>query len=343
MAVFVACTHNTDPQSSTGRADAGARGDCPPNAACDSFPFGGTSGGTSGSALPSDGEGGSSGGVCGVATSDVPGTPLYARDMLGAGPCATVSLGDIIDAARALDPSTPDVSAPVDPSTDPTVGEAPQVFAWTAAHGGFALAFVRGSGDCQAGCIDHEYWYFETNPTSPSCTLISAGKHTRTFNSAGNCYDTAGSARWGQPTPLAASSRCKPDGRNGTTTVCGSGPFTPCGGNTGVYDGIVTITVAENVTDPTQGSVTLNGTRYPGVDGVPFAVKIEGSMISGSESGTDAGPCGDKRELQFKYDRDSPQGVAGYIHVAETKCADAGAGSCQGEIAISFSADTNAR
>lgn len=103
------------------------------------------------------------------------------------------------------------------------------------------------------------------------------------------------------------------------------------------------MTIAKNAGDPGQGSVTLNGTRYPGVDDVPFAVKFDGSMISGSIGPSRGGACDAKHKLQFKYDPKAPTGAGGYIHVAETKCAGAGVGSCRGELFIAFSPDTVAR
>lgn len=61
---------------------------------------------------------------------------------------------------------------------------------------GWELAFVDGSGDCPAGCINNHYTYFSVSKTG---RVTKVGEYTRTFNATTNTYDTSGTPFWGVP------------------------------------------------------------------------------------------------------------------------------------------------
>lgn len=283
---------------------------------------------------------GGSPGICGVAASLSAGTVLTTRDATGTGVCATTTAGDIIDAARALVPDLPDVREPFDPG-QPSAGEAPRVLVYRTPCGGFAAVFITGNGDCPAGCIDHRYWYFETNPSSPKvCTLGTAGAHARTFDRARNCYEVKGSPRWGQPTQLPRESRCDVDRLSGTYTRCVSGGYTPCGGNTGVIDAIITLAIEQDASDASKATLTLGGTRYPGLDGVPYEAHVNGRVITAEKKATTgSASCLTTSSFTFELDLDKPPGFAGYLEYKESKCTP-GAGTCEGGLGITLAPDT---
>lgn len=275
-------------------------------------------------------------GVCGVLASSPPGTLATSRDAKGANQCASVTIGEVIDAARKLDPTTPNVSEPFHPN-DGTGGEAPRVLAYITPLGGFALAFIDGSGDCPAGCINHRYWYFETNPSATACTLTAVGKYSTNFDSAGNCYAVEGAARWGQPPPIKKT--CAVDAGAPFTTktyaLCGSGGVQTCGAG-GVFDGVITFRVVRDSTDPTRkGTVFIDdGTKNPNIDGHAFLADFKGDVVDVQDSVPTS--CGTKQTFVFHFDPNVTTGFAGGLEYEATPCTDAGASSCLDHVGISM-------
>ena len=58
------------------------------------------------------------------------------------------------------------------------------------------LVFMHGSGDCVAGCLNAEYWYYSAWPDG---TITPQGHFSRHFESATNSYREEGARLWGIP------------------------------------------------------------------------------------------------------------------------------------------------
>ncbi len=106
------------------------------------------------------------------------------------GSCAGKTLQDVIDAVLAAHPELADITRIYAPGTFP---DGSFVYAF-ATPDGFMLAFVRGGGDCPAGCTEHEYWYFQTDS---SCAPELVGHFDP--SSANGCPDDAGTPMWTVP------------------------------------------------------------------------------------------------------------------------------------------------
>jgi hypothetical protein len=111
---------------------------------------------------------------------------------LGQGPCDGVTLGDVIDAVHAGWPNLASIIYFYDPTVS---GEGDSIYAFRSDHG-FDLVFFHGSGDCPGGCINREYWYFETDA---SCAPKQVGHYEKTFEDAQNCNHVTGEPLWEVP------------------------------------------------------------------------------------------------------------------------------------------------
>lgn len=58
------------------------------------------------------------------------------------------------------------------------------------------LVFMHGSGDCAAGCLNAEYWYYSAWPDG---TITPQGHFSRQFDSATNSYREEGARLWSIP------------------------------------------------------------------------------------------------------------------------------------------------
>ncbi len=114
----------------------------------------------------------------------------------GTGSCAGVTLGDVVTRARADNPALADITDFV----GPYLGDRERVIFAFAIPNGFRVVFKRGSGDCPAGCISNEYWYFETDA---ACLPQPAGHYSAQYKSPGNCFVIDGAPVWGFPNPRA--------------------------------------------------------------------------------------------------------------------------------------------
>jgi hypothetical protein len=120
----------------------------------------------------------------------------------GTGDCAGKTLGAVIDAIHLANRKLEDITVLYDPQ-DPLIGPA-FILAFTTPDG-FRLVFMRGSGDCPAGCINREYWYFETNA---ACEPVQIGHYAR--GQGNGCTAVSGKPMWGQPAAGNVSNACPP-------------------------------------------------------------------------------------------------------------------------------------
>jgi hypothetical protein len=60
------------------------------------------------------------------------------------------------------------------------------------------------AGDCPPGCIDREYWYFQTQ--GAACRPEQVGDYSKVFEQAGNCFRLTGAPLWEVPQQIETSS-----------------------------------------------------------------------------------------------------------------------------------------
>jgi hypothetical protein len=169
-----------------------------------SLPTGGTSPGTGGS--PPVGTGGASepaggapdgagGAVLGTGGVDSGGFDLddvvSDPNATGTTLCEDVTLGEVIAQVHAEHPNLADITMLYRPDL---IGGGLLIFAVRHEYG-FRLAFDRGSGDCPAGCINHEVVYFQTNS---ACEPVLVGHYARR-GGAGGCLEIVGEKLWELP------------------------------------------------------------------------------------------------------------------------------------------------
>ena len=169
---------------------------------------GSTTGGSGGTGTAGRGTTGGSGGTdtgAGGEGASGPTEPNQVTDptTVGPGTCDGTTITEVIDAIHERWPELASIQGIRDPNV---FGASAYIDAFTT-DDGFRLVFVSGSGDCLAGCINREYWYFETDD---ACAPQQVGHYSATYSS-GNCYAVEGEPLWGEPDPLPASSIC-PDG-----------------------------------------------------------------------------------------------------------------------------------
>ena len=92
---------------------------------------------------------------------------------------------------------------------DPNVFDSSDTLYAFTSSAGYELVFATGVGDCEAGCIDHDYYYFETDE---SCQPVAAGEYRLIYSTSYNCYYVVGAPRWGIPTEDAEIQTCTDTG-----------------------------------------------------------------------------------------------------------------------------------
>jgi hypothetical protein len=114
---------------------------------------------------------GGSGGVVNCGTNSTPSTPLTSRSATGEGVCAGVTVASFLSAIYAQRTDLKDISALY--SGMGTDGS--YVYAYMTDCGSLRMVLKRGSGDCAAGCINNEYWYFDSDA---SCQPVLVGHYS---------------------------------------------------------------------------------------------------------------------------------------------------------------------
>jgi hypothetical protein len=120
-----------------------------------------------------------------VPVSD-PGIPVYTT-RAGTGPCQGKTVDSLIDKIYASDATLPGMGL-----YRGLLGtDGSYIYAFVRSDGGFAFAFKYGSGDCPSGCIENEYWYFQTDA---DCVPRQVGHYRQQGSWA------CGTPLWGVPT-----------------------------------------------------------------------------------------------------------------------------------------------
>ncbi len=91
-------------------------------------------------------------------------TLLTKSSATGTGACANVTVATFLLAIHALNPQMPGVATlSTCPDSSGIIGVSSGVYAYRTACGSLQIVIWQGSGDCPSGCIDNEYWYFDSD------------------------------------------------------------------------------------------------------------------------------------------------------------------------------------
>jgi hypothetical protein len=144
----------------------------------------------------------------GSAGADDPGDVVTETSDVGTGPCSETSVADVLEQIAVLEPGLTITGLTSLDSFRDRGG----VIAVRNGDG-FRVVVSVGAGDCQAGCIDREYWYFETDA---ECHAVRVGHYAR-LQSDG-CLEI-GAPLWDLPEPPAAGT-CAPLNPDDLNTNC---------------------------------------------------------------------------------------------------------------------------
>jgi hypothetical protein len=206
--------------------------------------------------------------------------------------------------------------------------------------GGFSLVFRRGSGDCPSGCIDNEYWYFQTDS---KCEPQQVGHYAEDNSEDGTCFDVQGLPMWKTPKPMDPSYQCgadmTPQSISGSYTLGASGTQTACTDKAGAEPQVavamaVTMTIAQDPGDLSKGTVTFQGTGSAVVDGQPLPATFKRRRFDASASWSNLpATCPEDSGVSATYDF---EGYApGTLRAGESRTLDCSTGAyCKGELQL---------
>lgn len=261
---------------------------------------------------------------CGQVSTPVPGDPLYSTDATGTGACAGITVEESVAAVHAAHPELADIATLYDPRGG--ISDGTYVYAFRRPDGTLALAFKRGSGDCQSGCIRNEVWYFEADAT---CTLQQVG-HTDTGLA---CIPADEQPRWGIPGPVDPARLCGFDPAPRTlpsqVTLAACGSLESCHA-TPTATGSVRLTIVQATGDLAHATVTLTDTGLPELEGKSFPAAVTASRLH-AEARTSNLPasCEQSDELRLEYDFGTATGHVSYFGFVTPDCAGAPMTSCK--------------
>jgi len=199
----------TDPGSGGSNASAGTGGGSPSagtdtgggNGAGTGTGGNGASGGSAdgGTSNPSGGSGGATGGTAGMDMGQAGEGPLIPDaptkvddpDATGDGPCTAKTARDVLDAIHEAYPELANIMDFYDPRY---IGDPLLVYPYTS-DAGFSMVLASGYGDCPGGCINWDYYYFQTDE---SCVPKQVGSYSA-HEGPGNCYTLVGEPMWSMP------------------------------------------------------------------------------------------------------------------------------------------------
>ena len=264
------------------------------------------------------------GGACAPVSLDrdlPPGEPVGNPQASGSGECAGRRLVDVIAALHAAYPDLADIATLYDPG-NPPMGDGSFIYAWQRMDGGFSLAFVRGWGDCPAGCIDHEYFYFETGT---NCAAADLGRYHASYQASGNgyCVIEEGEPRWGKPPSVTPSRLCAtditPQDLGSSAVVYAKGQRVDCDETTKTkptdIEGCLQLRISQDPGNLGVGTVQLLGTGYPAFDQpLPATFERRRFSVSVDEQGAE-GCTPTSRTVEFEFDFETMAGTVSAMDV----------------------------
>jgi hypothetical protein len=339
-AALGACTGSAPPASSGGAAGSGGA----PSAADGGAEVGGQAGvaGVTASAT---------GGTTNAVHTEVPGpggppgvylTVDTAKGSFGS--CATTTLGDVLAAIRAADPTLADIGTIYNPATATSDGSF--IYAYDVGYLGFDVVFKRGLGDCAAGCTENDYEYYSTDSTDSPCRPVHVG-HYHTAWGTGTCLTVDGAPLWTHPMPPDPVTVCGQDNSardlRGTYGLRGMGQRTPCSANAGnasAVDVTMKVVITQNPPELATGTVTFWYTGDPLVDGAPLPATFARSRFTATRVGSNLpNVCPSQATVTAHYDFEGYQpGGLEAVDFGDAACV-----ACKGSLglALSLAGDVN--
>lgn len=232
-----------------------------------------------------------------------PGAFVYSRDASGSGACATTTVSELLAAVHAQRLDLADIDTIYDPRGG--ISDGSYVYVFQKADGGFALAFKRGIGDCPSGCIENDYFYFETDG---SCTPSAVGQVMQTEPEG--CYTADSQPRWDLPRPFSAKQYCGADTspqrlpRTATLTTCGGVSIACSAERESPTSPLTTLELAvtQDEADLSKATVSFSGTGTD-LDGKVWPATVDYRSLHVQVT-TDNLPalCPQSDALTFDYD-----------------------------------------
>jgi hypothetical protein len=261
----------------------------------------------------------------------------------GTGPCAGTTLGAFYNVLSQNFPFVRSRGLNTPPFYDPNVQMLAGTYdyAYQKPDGGFAIARHGGSGDCELGCTLNWYAYYSSDA---SCAPVQVGHYKSppaynsppTYDPINNCNIVDGAPMWGRPAPVDPISPMEPVHDCGTSlsakNISGTYHFKGCGSFQPLgldpidnvppvvpYD--ITMVIAQNDQDLSQGTVTVQGTGNPLMDGRPLSATFTRWRFT-AELWYDATPedCSDTVNVWAQYDFEG--WVSGGVGFQEYKLPD---------------------
>jgi hypothetical protein len=250
-----------------------------------------------------------------------PGAPASDPVQQGSGACVDKSLEQVIAAVHQGWPDLADIKEIY--GNDPNrLGDGSFIYAF-ANDTGFALAFKRGGGDCPAGCTENEYWYFLMDA---ACVPTQIGHYSAGW-ATGNCLMASGKPMWGIPHPPDPATVCGADNTpaqvNGVYNLRGTGTRLACtekaGGEPQVSVNLsLTLSVSQEAGDLSRGTVTVQGTGHPLIDGQPIPATFTRRRFTASLQVSNLpAVCLDEHSIQIHHDFES--GLPGRLEFFEAR------------------------
>lgn len=236
-----------------------------------------------------------------------PGEPVASLDTAGAGACSGKTVGDVIGQIHADHPELLDIQTIY--TADEWLGDGSFFYPFLRADGGFSVALKRGLGDCPAGCTDNYYFYFATDD---SCYALDVGHYHGGWSAEGDCVEKDGLPLWGYPPPSDPLHECGADNSpqqiSGTYEMLATGIWEPCAEKGGQFEPInietvVTVEVSQDPANPAVGTVAVEGTGHPLIDGQSFPAEFVRQRFRASEEYSNLpSECPQEHSLAVEYD-----------------------------------------
>ena len=203
--------------------------------------------------------------TCDTRIDSVAGEFVVNRDAPGGGQCINKTMGEILDQAQMSNPDLLAIVFSIAPS-DSLSHFGNIVYPFIDEDGGFAFVFRHSWGDiCDMGCTNHTWFYFKTDTT---CTPREVGRYIMNLNLDQDCYDISGAGMWGHPGRTDPAEICNLDTAandiSGKYILSGIGERSSCDTqDVELLGQTLTMTITQNPTDLSTGTVHLEGLDHP--------------------------------------------------------------------------------
>jgi len=236
-----------------------------------------------------------------------PGEPVISLDIEGTGACSGKTVGDVIGQIHQDHPELADIQTIY--TADEWMGDGSFIYPFLRPDGGFSIVLKRGLGDCPSGCTDNYYFYFATDE---SCVAVDVGHYHGGWSAEGDCVEKGGAPMWGHTTPSDPLHECSADNSpqqiSGAYEMLATGIWEPCAEYGGQFepidiDTVVTVEITQEPGDPAVGTVSVEGTGHPLIDGKTFPAEFVRQRLRASDQYSNLpSQCPQEHSLAVEYD-----------------------------------------